>query len=100
MMFVKFPFTVIVTWIVNVQSEDAARLPPLKENELSPGTASIAPLQFPTDGLAGLATIIPSGIVSANLIPFIGTLLGFTNSILSVEAEPPKTVSGSNPLTK
>src|SRR6266496_5772837 len=74
-------------------------LAPLKENEASPGVALIEPPQVPTSALAGLAMIIPVGIVSVKATPSMTTLLGFTNSTLNVEGEPPKTVKGSNPFT-
>ena len=41
--FVRFPFTVIVALSVNVQLPKGGRVPPPKENELAPG----APLRVP-----------------------------------------------------
>src|SRR6266496_6225738 len=79
---VRFPLTVIVTRMVIVQFDEAVRRAPLKENEFAPGVASIVPPHVPTSGFAGSAMIIPAGILSVKPTPFIGTLLGFTNSTL------------------
>jgi hypothetical protein len=37
----------------------------------------MAPPQVPTAGLAGLAMIIPAGILSEKVMPVSGVLLGF-----------------------
>jgi hypothetical protein len=43
--------------------------------------------------------IIPAGMLSVKVIPLSGVPFGFTNRMLIVDAEPPKTVSGLKPLT-
>lgn len=96
---VRFPLTFIVTLMVSVQLELAGRLPPLNENELSPGFPLNVPPQVPTEKLTGLARNIPVGILSVKLIPFSDELFGLINKMLIVEAEPPKTVRGLKPFT-
>lgn len=100
MLFVRLPLTVMVTLRVNVQFAKAGRLPPLNENDPAPVVALIEPPQVPTFGFAGVAMIMPFGILSVNAIPESATLLGLINFTLMVEAEPPKTVSGSKPFTR
>jgi len=85
---------------VNVQVANAGRLPPLNENVLAPATALIAPPQVPTPGFAGLAIIIPFGMLSVKAIPVSVTFSGLISWILIVEAEPPNTVNGLKPFTK
>ncbi len=97
--FVKFPLTVMVTLSVKIQLPEAGRLPPLKEKELSPGVPMSAPPQVPTLKLRGLVRIIPFGILSVNEMPDSATEPGLSNSILIVEADPPKTVNGLKPFT-
>src|SRR5688572_2008392 len=97
--FVRFPLTVIVALRVNVQRPNAGRLPPLNENELSPGIPVSVPPQVPTLKWTGLARIISCGILSVKAIPSKGVVPELINSMLIVEAEPPKTSLGSKPLT-
>src|ERR1043165_8883317 len=92
--FVRLPFTVIVALSVRVHDPRAGRLPPLKTKELSPGFPVIAPPQLPTLKFAGLARIIPAGILSGNAIPVSGVLFGLIRSMLIVEEAPPKTCGG------
>lgn len=99
MVLVRFPLVVMVTLRVNVQFAPGFSCPPLKEKVLDPGMAVIEPPQVPTLRLAGLATIMPDGILSVKAMPFSTTLLGLTSCTLNVEAEPPKTVRGLNPFT-
>lgn len=78
---VRFAFTFIETLKVNEQFADAARLPPLNENEVSPGVALIVPPHVPTFGLAGLAIYIPPpmpcGRLSVKAMPDNATEFGF-----------------------
>lgn len=97
--FVKLPLTVMVTLRVNVQLPKGDRLPPLKEKELSPGVPVSVPPQVPTLKFIGLARIIPLGILSVNVISVSVSELELRSLILIVEADPPKTVNGSKPLT-
>lgn len=97
--FVRLPLTVMVTLSVRLQLPEAGRLPPLNEKELSPEVPVRAPPQVPTLKFKGLARIIPSGILSVNAMPDSATVPGLSNSILIVEAEPPKTVNGLKPFT-
>ena len=96
---VRLPLTVIVIFSVSVQLPNGGRLPPLNEKDPFPGVATIAPPQVPTRGFAGVATIIPTGMVSVNAIPTRSALFGLTSCTLIVEAEPPNTVKGLNPFT-
>lgn len=100
MVFVRLPFTVIVTLRVKVQLPRPGRLPPVNEKEFEPGVPLSTPPQIPTLKLSGLARIIPLGISSVKAIPVSGILPGLINWTLIVEAEPPKTVKGSKPLTR
>jgi len=97
--FVRFPLTFIVTLRVRVQLVLAGRNPPLNVNELFPGVPDNAPPHVPVFKFGGLARNIPTGIVSVKPIPTKSVLFGLINSTLMVDAEPPKTVSGSKPLT-
>lgn len=97
---VRLPFTVIVTFSVNVQFPNGDRLPPLKEKELAPEFPLRVPPQVPTSKFTGLARIIPGGMSSVKVMPASETLPGFVSLILIVEAEPPKTVSGEKPFTR
>ena len=97
--FVRLPLTVIVTLSVKVQRPDSGRLPPLNEKELSPGVPVRVPPHVPTLKLRGLARIMPAGILSVNSMPANAIVPGFSNSILMVEEEPPKTVNGLKPFT-
>jgi hypothetical protein len=96
--------TVIVTLSVKVQLPKGGRVPPLNEKEFAPGVPARDPPHVPTLKLRGLARIIPpvtsDGILSVKEMFVSVTLLGLISSMLMVEAEPPKTVRGSNPLTR
>lgn len=100
MTLVRLPLTVIVTLRVKIQRPDGGRLPPLYVKELSPGLPSSVPPHVPTLKFGGVARIIPFGILSANPMPESVRLPGLINSMLIVEADPPKTVKGLNPLTR
>jgi hypothetical protein len=85
---VRLASTFIVTLSVSEQLAEAARFPPLKENEVSPGVALMLPPHVPTLRLAGLAIDMPQGNVlhpvpcgklSVNAIPLSATLLGLDN---------------------
>ena len=89
--FVKLPFTVIVALRVRVHLPKGGRLPPLKENELAPGTPLRVPPQVPTFRFTGLARIMPVGMLSVKAIPVNVVPSGLIKSILISEAEPPKT---------
>ncbi len=98
MIFVRLPFTVIVALRVSVHLPKGGRLPPLKEKELVLGTPLRVPPHVPTLKFGGLARIMPvpgtlfsMGISSVKVIPVSATLSGLINSMLNVEAEPPKT---------
>src|SRR6185503_17922425 len=69
-----------------------------------PGTPFRVPPQVPTLKFTGLARIMPPegavGMLSVNEIFVRVTLPGLINSMLMVEEEPPKTVSGSKPFTR
>ncbi len=77
--FVRFPFTVMVTLRVNVQLPNGGRLPPLNEKEFAPGIPLSVPPQVPTLKFRGLARIIPFGMSSVKAIPVSVTLLGLIN---------------------
>lgn len=96
---VRLPLTVIVMLMVKVQVPNGGKFPPLNEKEPFPDIAVIVPPQVPTDEMAGVATIIPAGILSVNAIPTRLALFGLTSSTLMVEAEPPNTVRGLNSFT-
>jgi hypothetical protein len=100
MVFVRFPFTVMVALSVSVQVPNGGRLPPLKEKELAPGVPLSVPPHVPTLKFKGLAKIIPLGMLSVKAILVSVTLPGLIKPILIVEAEPPKTSGGSKPLVK
>ena len=97
--FVRLPLTVMVTLSVKIQRPEAGRLPALNAKELSPGVPVSVPPHVPTLKLSGVARIIPAGILSLNAIPDSASVPGLSNSILMVEAEPPKTVNGLKPFT-
>lgn len=99
MVFVRFPFTVMVALSVNVQVVSGGRLPPLNEKELSPGVPVSVPPHVPTLKFTGLARIMLSGILSVKAIPVSVAVPGLINSILIVEEAPPVTINGSKPFT-
>ena len=99
MIFVRLPLTIIVALRVNVQVPVPERLPPLKEKEPAPGTPLSVPPHVPTLKFRGLARIMPVGMVSVKAMPVRATVPELINWMLIVEAAPPKTVSGSKPLT-
>ena len=92
--FVRFPFTVMVAMRVRVQLLIGGSVPSLKEKELDPGVPVNVPPQLPTLNLTGLAKIMPAGMLSVKAIPVRVTLPGLINSMLMVEAAPPKTSGG------
>lgn len=106
--FVSWPFTVVVTLRVRTQLAPAlpltSSLPPLNENELAPdvpvrvGVAPRMPWQVPTLRLAGVAMIMLVGMVSVKAMPVSWVLLGLNNVILRVDEEPPYTFTGLKPL--
>jgi hypothetical protein len=104
MVFVRFPFTVIVALRVNVHLPNGGSVPPLKEKLFAPGVPLSVPPQVPTLKFTGLARIIPPvvsvGMLSVNEMFVRVTFPGLISSRLMVEAEPPKTVNGSKPLTR
>src|SRR5512138_1461392 len=79
MVFVRLPFTVIVTLRVNVQVVSPGRLPPLNENEFEPGVPLRAPPHVPTSKLGESARIIPLGMLSVKAISVSVTLPGLIN---------------------
>lgn len=91
MVFVRFPFTVMVALRVKVQLPRAGSEPPANTKELSPGLPVRVPPQVPTLKLVGLARIMLGGMESVNVMPVNGTVPGLMISILIVEAAPPKT---------
>lgn len=106
MIFVRLPLTVMVTLRVSVQLPPGGRLPPLNEKEFAPGAPLSVPPQAPTLKFSGLARIMPvpgtvsTGMLSVNVIAVSATLFGLIKWMLIVDAEPPKTVNGSKPLTR
>lgn len=98
--FVRFPFTVMVALSVNVHVPSGGRLPPLKVNELLPGVPLRIPPQVPVLKFTGLARIISVGIVSVKPIPVRLAVPGLINWMLIVETAPPVTSNGSKPFTK
>lgn len=97
--FVKFPLTVMVAFIVIVHLPNGGSVPPLKENELVPGVPVSVPPQVPTLKFTGSASSISAGIVSVKAIPVSVAVPGLINSMLIVDEAPPVTINGSNPLT-
>ena len=105
MVFVRLPFTVMVTLRLSVHSSPASKAPPLKEKVLVPGVPVIvAPgPQSPTaEGVksGGSAIIIPAGILSTKVISVnTADVLGLRNSIFNVDTAPPYTNCGTKPFT-
>lgn len=99
MVFVRFPFTVMVALRVNTHLPRGGRVPPLNENVFAPGEPLMVPPHVPTFGLTGLYRIMFPGMLSVKAIFVSVALLGLINSILIVEAAPPVTINGSKPFT-
>ena len=106
MVFVRLPFTLVVTLRVRMQDPLAGRVPLLNWNELDPvairtlGTRPpvVALLQVPVVRLAGEAMIMPTGMLSVKVIPLRMALLGLVRVTLIVDTEPPVTVLGLKSL--
>ncbi len=97
--FVRLPLTFMVALRVSVQSPRGGRLPRLNEKDPSPAAPVRVPPHVPTSKFTGLARTMPVGITSEKPMPVSGTDPGLFNWMLILEADPPKTVNGSNPFT-